>query len=730
MKKLLSLVIVAMMIVSCISNVFAVTADEVPASAPDNYVDLWLSDGVIDADDSVTLYVSVANNCGFWSMRYWIIYPDCLSVLNANHAILDEVLAGGGDATKGKQMTTATSSVATKGFQSLGLRAEDYLDGHHYMLADSIIVESVYDEDESGYYDVYGDGKLASFTFSYDASKNTEDLEKIPVLLFCDGLNRDHGELTDVFNDGTEEFLYRWYDGYVYVSAEAQAADTCAHANKSEVIVKQPSDGASNMNEGYRYIVCNDCGEKLQHIMWDGANYEPAPIEEHVHDYVLDEDASTPATCGENGENVYVCQGAGECDAPTYSEVVPATGEHTPGEAVDENVVPATCGEAGSKDVVVKCSVCGAELSRTPAEIPATGEHTPGEVVIENERAATCQAGGYYEEVVYCTGCGSEISRTPVETPVGEHVASDTAGKVLQSPTLTDPGVGAYRCEVCMAVVEDATVEIAPIDGFTYWTEDQTVEPGATVSVPLYVNTSQYGLDNFAALAFWDNAIGNGARVKMELGVFEEDDDITSGSTVATPTRDMINRMSKSGVSDEFDKSGKYFKSFFLDTSMESMRPRIGEGAIVSINFTAPAEEGEYKVGFVFYDKYCATWFLDDNYEYPADGDIDYNPYIRGQVAEATITVETPACQHENTYTVDENVTPATCGEAGYKEVVVYCSDCEEEISRTPTEIPATGEHPASDPVDENVTPATCGEAGSKEVVVYCSVCGTELSRT
>ncbi len=46
--------------------------------------------------------------------------------------------------------------------------------------------------------------------------------------------------------------------------------------------------------------------------------------------------------------------------------------EHTPGDAEEEITKEPTATEAGSKDIVVKCTVCGYEISRTSEEIPAT----------------------------------------------------------------------------------------------------------------------------------------------------------------------------------------------------------------------------------------------------------------------------------------------------------------------------------------------------------------------
>ena len=67
---------------------------------------------------------------------------------------------------------------------------------------------------------------------------------------------------------------------------------------------------------------------------------------------------------------------------------------------------PATCTAAGEKTFT--CTACSATKKET---IPATG-HTPGAAVCENKVAATCTTAGSYDEVVYCTACGNEVSRT------------------------------------------------------------------------------------------------------------------------------------------------------------------------------------------------------------------------------------------------------------------------------------------------------------------------------
>ena len=127
---------------------------------------------------------------------------------------------------------------------------------------------------------------------------------------------------------------------------------------------------------------------------------------------------------------------------------------------------------------------------------------------------------------------------------------------------------------------------------------------------------------------------------------------------------------------------------------------------------------------------------------------IHYNPCIH----EYNQTVTTPTCTEQGytTYTcecgdtyvadyvdaightpsdsIEENYVTPTCTETGNKDVVIYCSACNEEISREVVTLEANGHTPAT-AVEENYVAPTCTENGSKDVVVYCSVCNEEISR-
>ena len=83
---------------------------------------------------------------------------------------------------------------------------------------------------------------------------------------------------------------------------------------------------------------------------------------------------------------------------------------------------------------------------------------------------------------------------------------------------------------------------------------------------------------------------------------------------------------------------------------------------------------------------------------------------------------------HTSDEPVVENRIESTCTENGAYDSVVYCSVCNEELSREGFVIDAHG-HTEAEAVEENRVEATCTNNGSYDMVVYCSVCNAELSR-
>ena len=158
------------------------------------------------------------------------------------------------------------------------------------------------------------------------------------------------------------------------------------------------------------------------------ATFGVEPCEEHTWN---NGEVKTPATCGAAGEMLFTCT---VCNS-TKIEAIEATGNHTAGDPVEENIVEPSCNTAGSKDVVVYCSECDAEIRRATTEIPATGEHN---FATEVERVEpTCTEDGYY---VMACGCGERAE--PVTLPAAGHDYE----AVVTAPTCTEAGYTTYTC--------------------------------------------------------------------------------------------------------------------------------------------------------------------------------------------------------------------------------------------------------------------------------------------
>lgn len=129
-------------------------------------------------------------------------------------------------------------------------------------------------------------------------------------------------------------------------------------------------------------------------------------------------------------------------------QVSEACTDHTPGAAVRENEVPATCTKDGSHDEVIYCTVCKAEISRKTITDKATG-HKEQPAVKENVKDATCTVAGSHDEVVYCSVCQTEISRTTVTDKALGHDWDSTTGKCKRCETACDHKWTNGKCDTC-----------------------------------------------------------------------------------------------------------------------------------------------------------------------------------------------------------------------------------------------------------------------------------------
>lgn len=129
-------------------------------------------------------------------------------------------------------------------------------------------------------------------------------------------------------------------------------------------------------------------------------------------------------------------------------QVSEACTDHTPGAAVRENEVPATCTKDGSHDEVIYCTVCKTEISRKTVTDKATG-HKAQAAVKENVKDATCTAAGSHDDVVYCSVCQAEISRTTVTDKALGHDWDSATGKCKRCATACDHKWTNGKCDTC-----------------------------------------------------------------------------------------------------------------------------------------------------------------------------------------------------------------------------------------------------------------------------------------
>lgn len=154
----------------------------------------------------------------------------------------------------------------------------------------------------------------------------------------------------------------------------------------------------------------------------------------------------------------YFLDEAGTQETALKNVVLAKTG-HTPGEAVRENEIPATCTADGSYDEVTYCTVCSEKYSTEHKTIPAAGHRWS--VKYESDKSGhwhVCEvcdtaseaenhvSGGAatYEKPELCTVCGYEMS--PRKTSTGGNSSGGTARPSRPAAaTETRPGINGVQ---------------------------------------------------------------------------------------------------------------------------------------------------------------------------------------------------------------------------------------------------------------------------------------------
>ena len=180
----------------------------------------------------------------------------------------------------------------------------------------------------------------------------------------------------------------------------------CAHGEGTETLLAVE---ATCTTEGYSGdLCCKLCGMVYK--------------QGHTTDALGHDFAETVVapTCTAEGYTEHLCK---RCQHIEYSDTVAATG-HKADIVAFENIKAATCTVDGSKDSVVYCSVCHAELSRTKVVIKATG-HT---VVVDAAVEATATTEGHTEGS-HCSVCGEVIVEQKVIPALADNGGENQGGQ-------------------------------------------------------------------------------------------------------------------------------------------------------------------------------------------------------------------------------------------------------------------------------------------------------------
>lgn len=244
------------------------------------------------------------------------------------------------------------------------------------------------------------------------------------------------------------------------------------YSRKMQCILTAPEDGAYTLKLSAR-------GFSMEETEWTSLSFT-ATVTGDVPNLEQALNGGTTLNTTNLCKGPYICRVTwqGKTDKGTTiidSDPVTLDKNHTPAAATRENENPATCTADGSYDEVVKCSRCGAEISRTSKTIPALGH---------DFAAATCTApktckrdgctategtalGHDFENGTYvydgtqhwkkCKDCGFEDTAHPES----HNVVTDEA----KPATTTETGLTEGKhCDVCgkVLVAQEVTPKLTP----------------------------------------------------------------------------------------------------------------------------------------------------------------------------------------------------------------------------------------------------------------------------
>ncbi len=460
---------------------------------------------------------------------------------------------------------------------------------------------------------------------------------------------------------------------------------------------------------------CSVCNEELAKEHVTGVTLPHTYTEEKIDaDHLKAE-----ATCYSLAVYYYDCQ---DCDANAKADVnadsyTYTTGElkaHTPGVAVEENVVPATCYKEGSYNEVVYCSVeeCKAKLSSTPKTIE-TIDHTPGVAVEEDTVPATCYKEGSYNEVVYCSveECHEKLSTTPKTIAKIAHTKGEAVRENVKDSTCYATGTydEVIYCSVCEA--QNIKTQMSRI-------EKVIAKKNHTAGAPVDEVTTEptcYSEGKYNEVVY--------CSVCKAAGI---DEVLTS----VEKTSAMIAHTLGEAVTEDFTDSTCYAQGSYNEVVYCSVCKAAGISEILSTTEKTVEKKAHTKGETVVENNVAPTCYSKGSYDNVTYCTVCEAAGKKTETSRDTVIVEMVA--HTPAEAVTENVVAPKCEEDGHHDEVVYCSVCAAagkttQISRETVTDPATGHVSGTYEGKKNVVAGTCMTEATWTLVKYCNACDKAL---
>ncbi|MBQ9532240.1 MAG: hypothetical protein IJR70_09245 [Eubacterium sp.] len=360
----------------------------------------------------------------------------------------------------------------------------------------------------------------------------------------------------------------------------------------------------------------------------------------------------------------------------------------------------------------MKMTFMGKNVNR--GEEPPAHTHTPGEAVRENEVAATCTTDGSYDEVIYCTECGEEISRETKKIDALQH--DYTA--VVTEPTCTEQGYTTYTCKRGDSTYVDDYTDaldhsyvISSIDWDTLDTATGQVTANYVCERDESHTTTDKVQTTFEVTQEATEDQPELTTYMYSAGEFHSETTVQTAPALEH-THVPAEAVRENEVPASCSEEGSYDEVIYCSKCGEEISRT--KKTIDKIAHTPGEAVRENEVP--------ASCSAEGSYD-----EVIYCTECHTELSRTQKTIDKIA--HTPGEAVRENEVPASCSEEGSYDEVIYCTECKQELSRTNKKIDKIA-HTPGEAVKENEVAPTKETAGSYDEVIYCTECNEEISRT